>query len=129
MHAGSDKRVASVRVSGKDMAADAVVVAMGPWSGRAGKWLGAPLAISGQKYHSAVLRTSEEVRVLAKLNLLFCRAPRCVRCAHCCASGEECHVGSSVQECHCAVLRKGEAARCRRGRCTAEWAVPAALQT
>jgi glycine/D-amino acid oxidase-like deaminating enzyme len=45
------------------VAADAVVVAMGPWSKLAGKWLGFPLDVGGQKYHSAVLHTEEPVRL------------------------------------------------------------------
>lgn len=60
-----DKAVTGVVVDGETVKADAVVVAMGPWSGRAGAWLGVPLDVSGQKYHSAVLRTDAEVRTPA----------------------------------------------------------------
>jgi glycine/D-amino acid oxidase-like deaminating enzyme len=59
---GGHQRVTGVSVDGELVPADAVVVAMGPWSGRAGKWLGAALAVSGQKYHSALLRTDAEVQ-------------------------------------------------------------------
>ena len=59
--AGDERAVAGVAVGGETLAADAVIVAMGPWSGAAAKWLGVPLAVSGQKYHSAVLRTDADV--------------------------------------------------------------------
>lgn len=62
-----DKVVTGVVVDGETVKADAVVVAMGPWSGRAGAWLGVQLDVSGQKYHSAVLRTDAEVRIRASV--------------------------------------------------------------
>lgn len=51
---------AGVVVDGEEIAADAVVVAMGPWSGLAAKWLPIP-SITGQKYASIVLRPQEEI--------------------------------------------------------------------
>ena len=49
-----------VVVDGKEIAADAVVIAMGPWSGQAAKWLPIP-SITGQKYASIVLRPEQEI--------------------------------------------------------------------
>ena len=49
-----------VVVDGEEVAADAVVIAMGPWSGLAAKWLPIP-SITGQKYASIVLRPQEEI--------------------------------------------------------------------
>ncbi len=51
---------AGVVVDGEEVAADAVVIAMGPWSGQAAKWLPVP-DITGQKYASIVLRPEEEI--------------------------------------------------------------------
>ena len=51
---------AGVVVDGEEVKADAVVIAMGPWSGQAAKWLPVP-DISGQKYASIVLRPEEEI--------------------------------------------------------------------
>lgn len=53
--------VTGVVVDGGRIPADKVVIAMGPWSGRAGAWLGKTLSIVSQKYHSAVLRSDSEV--------------------------------------------------------------------
>lgn len=47
-------------MDGEELAADAVVIAMGPWSGQAAKWLPVP-DITGQKYASIVLRPQEEI--------------------------------------------------------------------
>ena len=49
-----------VVVDGEEIAADAVVIAMGPWSGQAAKWLPIP-SITGQKYASIVLRPEQEI--------------------------------------------------------------------
>ena len=49
-----------VVVDGEEVKADAVVIAMGPWSGQAAKWLPVP-DITGQKYASIVLRPEEEI--------------------------------------------------------------------
>ena len=51
---------AGVVVDGEEVAADAVVIAMGPWSGQAAKWLPVP-DITGQKYASIVLRPQEDI--------------------------------------------------------------------
>lgn len=40
----------------QELPADAVVLAMGPWTGSARAWLPSAPATSGQKYHSVVLR-------------------------------------------------------------------------
>lgn len=42
-------------MDGEVVEAEAVVVAMGPWSNIAAAWLPLPMAVSGHKYHSAVL--------------------------------------------------------------------------
>lgn len=46
------------QVTEQELAADAVVLAMGPWTGAARAWLPSAPATSGQKYHSVVLRGS-----------------------------------------------------------------------
>lgn len=51
---------AGVVVDGEQVEADAVVIAMGPWSGQAAKWLPVP-DITGQKYASIVLRPEEDI--------------------------------------------------------------------
>lgn len=51
---------AGVVVDGEEIAADSVVIAMGPWSGLAAKWLPLP-SITGQKYASIVLRPDEDI--------------------------------------------------------------------
>lgn len=56
----SGKKVTGVVVDGEEVAADAVVIAMGPWSGQAAKWLPVP-DITGQKYASIVLRPQEDI--------------------------------------------------------------------
>jgi glycine/D-amino acid oxidase-like deaminating enzyme len=48
-------RVAGALVDGEPVAADAVVIAMGPWSARAAGWLALP-AVHGLKGHSVVVR-------------------------------------------------------------------------
>jgi glycine/D-amino acid oxidase-like deaminating enzyme len=55
------RAVAGVIVDGSTIVADKVVIALGPWSGRAGAWLDKPLFISSQKYHSAVLQSDADV--------------------------------------------------------------------
>ena len=47
-------------MDGEEVEADAVVIAMGPWSGLAAKWLPVP-DITGQKYASIVLRPEQEI--------------------------------------------------------------------
>jgi hypothetical protein len=47
-------------VDGEAVAADAVVIAMGPWSAAATQWLPVP-PITGQKYHSVVARPQQPV--------------------------------------------------------------------
>jgi len=53
-------RAASVLVDGEPLAADAVVVAMGPWSILAAAWLPLP-AVFGLKGHSIVFETGDRV--------------------------------------------------------------------
>ncbi|KAG2451202.1 hypothetical protein HYH02_003809 [Chlamydomonas schloesseri] len=61
------KRVTGVVVDGQVLPADVAVVAMGPWSDAARAWLegvaepGAVPRITGQKYHSVVLRPDQPV--------------------------------------------------------------------
>lgn len=55
--AGSMK---GVLVDGKSLSCDKVVIAMGPWSSLAARWLPLP-EISGQKYHSILLRPEPAV--------------------------------------------------------------------
>ena len=50
-----------VNVDGADIPADKVVIAMGPWSGDAAKWLPNVPSISGQKAHSILVRPTEEI--------------------------------------------------------------------
>ena len=47
------------------MAADVVIVAMGPWSALASAWLPIPVVVSGQRYHSLVLRPTADVSATA----------------------------------------------------------------
>ena len=54
---------AGVRVDGEVLPADAVVVAMGPWSNLAAAWLPLPMAVSGLKYHSAILENPPDTEV------------------------------------------------------------------
>lgn len=49
-----------VRVDGQIISAEAVVIAMGPWSGRAAKWLPLP-PVAGLKGHSITLRPTVPV--------------------------------------------------------------------
>ena len=60
--ATTGKVVSRVRIDGQEHEADVVVVALGPWSNLAAAWLPLPMAVSGQKYHSAVLAPSDPVR-------------------------------------------------------------------
>ena len=54
-------RVVGVIVDGETIPADKVIIAMGPWSGEAAKWVpGAPM-ISGQKAHSILVRPTQPV--------------------------------------------------------------------
>jgi glycine/D-amino acid oxidase-like deaminating enzyme len=57
---GSDGRVAGVAVGGETIEGDAVVIAMGPWSMLAARWLPLP-PVLGLKGHSLVLETGAEV--------------------------------------------------------------------
>lgn len=50
-----------VTVDGAVIPADKVVIAMGPWSGDATKWLPNVPAISGQKAHSILVRPTQEI--------------------------------------------------------------------
>ena len=59
--ATTGKVVSRVRIDGQEHEADVVVVALGPWSNLAAAWLPLPMAVSGQKYHSAVLAPSDPV--------------------------------------------------------------------
>jgi glycine/D-amino acid oxidase-like deaminating enzyme len=52
-----DSRVCSVQVDGERLAATAVVIAMGPWSGLAARWLPLP-PVYGLKGHSITVRPS-----------------------------------------------------------------------
>lgn len=54
------KRVQGVKVGDKVVPADAVVIAMGPWSAQAAEWLPIP-KISGQKATSVLFRPSQAV--------------------------------------------------------------------
>ncbi|KAG2498200.1 hypothetical protein HYH03_003953 [Edaphochlamys debaryana] len=59
---GRGRRVTGVKVDGAVLPADVAVIAMGPWSDAARAWLAPWLPpVSGQKYHSVVLRPSEPV--------------------------------------------------------------------
>ncbi|KAF6250359.1 FAD-dependent oxidoreductase [Scenedesmus sp. NREL 46B-D3] len=64
---GSNGAVTSVRVqrqqaaAEEELPADAVVLAMGPWTDAARAWLPAAPVTTGQKYHSVVLRPKEPV--------------------------------------------------------------------
>ena len=53
--------VAGVNVDGKTIPADKVIIAMGPWSGEAAKWVPSAPMISGQKAHSILVRPTEPV--------------------------------------------------------------------
>lgn len=53
-------RVHGVRVDGQILACDAVVIAMGPWSGLAARWLPLP-PVSGLKGHSITLRPKSPI--------------------------------------------------------------------
>ncbi len=55
-----DGRVAGVRVDGKTLAADAVVIALGPWSILATEWLPLP-PVYGLKGHSLVFETGDRL--------------------------------------------------------------------
>ncbi len=52
--------ISGVNIDGREMAADAVVIAMGPWSALARRWLPVP-DVYGLKGHSIVLRPSKPV--------------------------------------------------------------------
>jgi glycine/D-amino acid oxidase-like deaminating enzyme len=56
----SDRRVCSVQVDGQQLAATAVVIAMGPWSGLAADWLPLP-PVFGLKGHSIIVRPSTTI--------------------------------------------------------------------
>lgn len=58
---GGDRAVSRVRINGVEYEVDVVVVALGPWSNLAAAWLPLPMAVSGQKYHSAVLAPKDPV--------------------------------------------------------------------
>ncbi|KAK9904744.1 hypothetical protein WJX75_001711 [Coccomyxa subellipsoidea] len=55
------KRVEGVRVDGKTLPAKSVVIAMGPWSGDATRWIPGLPRIGGQKAHSILVRPSRPV--------------------------------------------------------------------
>jgi glycine/D-amino acid oxidase-like deaminating enzyme len=57
---GSQARVAGVEVDGELIEGDAVVIAMGPWSVLAARWLPVP-PVSGLKGHSLVFETGTKV--------------------------------------------------------------------
>lgn len=57
---GEPPAITGVLVDGEEVPADAVVIAMGPWSGQATAWLPVP-PISGQRAHSAIFRPKEPV--------------------------------------------------------------------
>ena len=57
---GDRRRVTGVRVDGECIAADAVVVAMGPWAGLAASWLPLP-DVAGLKGYSITLAPSADV--------------------------------------------------------------------
>ena len=50
-----------VNVDGDIIPADKVVIAMGPWSGDAARWLPDVPSISGQKAHSILVRPTEAI--------------------------------------------------------------------
>ena len=50
-----------VNVDGTIIPADKVVIAMGPWSGDAAKWLPNMPVISGQKAHSILVRPTQQI--------------------------------------------------------------------
>lgn len=52
---------AGVRVDGKTLPAKSVVIAMGPWSGDATRWIPGVPRIGGQKAHSILVRPSRPV--------------------------------------------------------------------
>jgi glycine/D-amino acid oxidase-like deaminating enzyme len=56
VRSADEKRVTGVLVDGAPVEADAVVIALGPWSLLAGQWLPLPM-VYGLKGHSVVLRT------------------------------------------------------------------------
>jgi glycine/D-amino acid oxidase-like deaminating enzyme len=62
--ARSGARVTGVEVDGETVAADAVVIAMGPWSILAARWLALP-AVYGLKGHSVVYETGSRARAEA----------------------------------------------------------------
>jgi glycine/D-amino acid oxidase-like deaminating enzyme len=57
---GADGRVVGVLVDGEPVPGDAVVIAMGPWSVLACRWLPLPM-VFGLKGHSVILRTGSMV--------------------------------------------------------------------
>ncbi|KAK9811445.1 hypothetical protein WJX72_004001 [[Myrmecia] bisecta] len=58
LEVSEDGRVQGVRVDGDVIPADVVVVAMGPWSSQAARWFSRPVPVTGQRYHSIVLKPS-----------------------------------------------------------------------
>lgn len=58
--ASRDGRVTSVAVDGEVLAADAVVIALGPWSALASEWLPLP-AVYGLKGHSIIFETKTDI--------------------------------------------------------------------
>ncbi|GBF88234.1 hypothetical protein Rsub_00946 [Raphidocelis subcapitata] len=60
------RQVTGVEVEGAGtLPADAVLIAMGPWSGQAAAWLAACPAVGGQKAHSCVLRPASTAAAAA----------------------------------------------------------------
>lgn len=56
-----DGVASAVKVNGELMAADVVVITMGPWSGQAKKWFPSLPAVYGDPAHSVVLRPKEQI--------------------------------------------------------------------
>ena len=57
---GEPPIVAGVKVDGELVAADRVIIALGPWSGMAGQWVPMP-PVSGQRAHSIVMHPRQPV--------------------------------------------------------------------
>ena len=77
-------RVAGVKVDGETIPADKVIIAMGPWSGEAAKWVPSAPMISGQKAHSILVRPTEPVGpdcLFTQFHNSSGDAKSCLRCA------------------------------------------------
>jgi glycine/D-amino acid oxidase-like deaminating enzyme len=73
-----DGRVAGVEVDGQPVAGDAVVIAMGPWSILAARWLPLP-GVFGLKGHSLVFETGASIPPRRSFSSIRRRAVRCCR--------------------------------------------------